>query len=101
MIKTSQKTSKCSTDFSTRSLVSVDQVVTRQIDRGMMDRIDEVGLHHGVVGVLYRIGRVDHINLKRREALLVNLSFQTGLFEVSVIHKNDGDVLSGVFLPQP
>lgn len=63
--------------------MSVDQVVTRQIDRGMMDRIDEVGLHHGVVGVLYGIGRVDHINLKRTESSPVNFSFQTGHFEVS------------------
>ena len=41
----------------------VDQVVTGQVHRGVMHGVDEAGLHHGVVGVLHRIGRVDHIHL--------------------------------------
>lgn len=50
---------------STWGLVSVDQVVTRQIHRAMMHRVDEVGLHHGIVGMLHRIGCVDYIHLER------------------------------------
>lgn len=45
--------------------MSVDQVVTRQIHRGMVDGVYEVGLHHGVVSVLRRTGRVDNIHLER------------------------------------
>lgn len=45
--------------------MSVDQVVPGQIQRGVMHRVDEVGLHHGVVGLLHRISCVDYINLER------------------------------------
>lgn len=45
--------------------MSVDQVVTGQIHRGMMHRVNEVGLHHGIVGMLHRIGCVDYIHLER------------------------------------
>lgn len=46
--------------------MSVDQVVTGQIHRGVMHGVDEVGLHHGVVGVLHRIGCVNHIYLQKK-----------------------------------
>lgn len=45
--------------------MSVDQVVTRQIHRGMMHGVNEVGLHHGIVGMLHRIGCVDYVHLER------------------------------------
>lgn len=50
-------------------LVSVHQVVSWQIHRGMVDGVDEAGLHHGVVGVLHRNSCVDHIHLDRTETL--------------------------------
>lgn len=53
--------------------MSVDQVVTGQIHRGVMHRVNEVGLHHGVVGVLHGIGRVDHIHLQRVKTVLPRL----------------------------
>lgn len=43
--------------------MSVDQVVAGQIHRGVVHRVDEVGLHHGVVGVIHGVGCVDHIHL--------------------------------------
>lgn len=64
---------------STWGLVSVDQVVTGQIHRGVMHRVDEVGLHHGVVGVLHRIGRVYHVDLERaRDNQRIRLAATTG-----------------------
>lgn len=47
--------------------MSIDQVVTGQIHRGVMHGVNEVGLHHGVVGVLHRIGRVNHIYLQKKQ----------------------------------
>lgn len=47
--------------------MSVDQVVTRQIHRSMVDWVNEVWLHHGIVCMLHRIGCVDHIHLKNIE----------------------------------
>lgn len=47
--------------------MSVDQVVTGQIHRGVMHGVDEVGLHHGVVGVLHGIGCVNHIYLQQQK----------------------------------
>lgn len=47
--------------------MSVDQVVTGQIHRGVMHGVDKVGLHHGVVGVLHRIGCVNHIYLQKKK----------------------------------
>lgn len=44
--------------------MGVDQVVTGQIHRGVVHRVDEVGLHHCVVGVLHGIGRVYHVDLE-------------------------------------
>lgn len=44
--------------------MGVDQVVTGQIHRGVVHRVDEVGLHHGVVGVLHGIGCVYHVDLE-------------------------------------
>lgn len=46
--------------------MSIDQVVTRQIHRGVVHGVNEVGLHHGVVGVLHRIGRVNNIHLRKK-----------------------------------
>lgn len=45
--------------------MSIDQVVTRQIHRGVMHGVNEVGLHHGVVGVLHGVGCVDDVHLER------------------------------------
>lgn len=47
--------------------MSVDQIMPRQIHRGVMDRVDEVGLHHGIVGMLHGTGCVDYINLERNK----------------------------------
>lgn len=47
--------------------MSVNQVVTRQIHRGMMHGVNEVGLHHGIVGMLHRIGCVDYIHLESKK----------------------------------
>lgn len=47
--------------------MSIDQVVTGQIHRGVVHGVNEVGLHHGVVGVLHGIGRVDNIHLRKKE----------------------------------
>ena len=47
--------------------MSVSQVVTRQIHRCMVHRVNEVGLHHGIVGMLHRIGCVDYIHLETIE----------------------------------
>lgn len=47
--------------------MSIDQVVTGQVHGGVMHRVNEVGLHHGVVGVLHRIGRVNHIYLQGKK----------------------------------
>lgn len=44
--------------------MGVDQVVTGQVHRSVMHWVDEVGLHHGVVGVLHWIGRVYHVDLE-------------------------------------
>lgn len=44
--------------------MSIDQVVPGQIHRGVVHGVNEVGLHHGVVGVLHRIGCVDNIDLQ-------------------------------------
>lgn len=48
--------------------MSVDQVVTGQIHRGMMDGVNEIGLHHGVVSMLHGTGCVDYIHLERGNA---------------------------------
>lgn len=53
--------------------MGVDQVVTGQIHRGVMHGVNKVGLHHGVVGVLHGIGRVDHIYLQRVKTVLHRL----------------------------
>lgn len=45
--------------------MSIDQVVPRQVHRGMVHRVNKVGLHHGIVGMLHRIGCVDYIHLER------------------------------------
>lgn len=38
-----------------------------------MDWVDEVGLNHGVVGMLYRVGCMDNIYLEEETHPLVNL----------------------------
>lgn len=48
--------------------MSVDQVVTRQIHGGMMDGVNEIGLHHGVVSMLHGTGCVDYIHLETENA---------------------------------
>lgn len=45
--------------------MSIDQVVPRQVHGGMVHRVNKVGLHHGIVGMLHRIGCVDYIHLER------------------------------------
>lgn len=53
--------------FSTWGLMSIDQVVTRQIHRGMVDGVNEVWLHHGIVCMLHRICCVDYIHLEDKK----------------------------------
>lgn len=42
------------------------QVVTREVDEGMVLRVDELGLRGHVAGVLHGAGRVDDVHLKHR-----------------------------------
>lgn len=60
--------------------MSVDEVMTGQVHRAVMGGVDEVGLHHGVVGMVHGIGCVDYIHLEeekthhtfRKSAVMVN-----------------------------
>lgn len=43
--------------------MSVDQVVSRQVHRGVVHWVDEIGLHHGIISMVHGVGCVDHIDL--------------------------------------
>lgn len=46
--------------------VGAGQVVTREVDEGMVLRVDELGLRGHVAGVLHGAGRVDDVHLQHR-----------------------------------
>lgn len=45
----------------------IGQVVTRQVHKGSMFRVDELWLGSHVVGMFHGVGCVDHIHLQQRE----------------------------------
>lgn len=48
--------------------VRIGQVVTRQVHKGSMLRVDKLWLGSHVVGVFHGVGRVDHIHLQQRKS---------------------------------
>lgn len=66
--------------------MSVDQVVTGQVHRGVMHRVDEVWLHHGVVGMLHGIGGVDDIHL----GIVKNRKNKNNVYFVASVRYNTG-----------
>lgn len=45
--------------------VRIGQVVTRQVHKGSMFRVDKLRLSSHVAGVFHRVGCVDHIHLQK------------------------------------
>lgn len=43
--------------------MSVDQVVSGQVHRGVVHWVDEIGLHHGIISMVHGVGCVDHTDL--------------------------------------
>lgn len=42
--------------------------MTRQVNKGSVFRVDKLGLGSHVIGVFYRVGRVDHVHLQWRKS---------------------------------
>lgn len=50
--------------------VRIGQVVTRQVNKGAMFRVDKLWLGSHVIGVFHRVSCVDHIHLQRTKRSL-------------------------------
>lgn len=48
--------------------VRIGQVVTRQVHKGSMFRVDKLWLGSHVVGMFHRVDCVDHIHLQQRKS---------------------------------